>query len=144
MVESSGRVPLHSGEGWWTGVTDPLRQFTSKVADFFSPSAEAAGSEQYYEISIELPGVAEKDIDISVDHNTLSVVGEKKVERKEEGKTYFFTERSYGRFQRSFRLPSDADQDKIKATYKDGVLNLLVAKTQPGKDGARKVAINPG
>lgn len=140
MVESSGRTPTHYGDNWWGGFFDPLRQMASKVADFFAPSAEAAGDENTYEISIELPGVAEKDISVSIEHGTLMVSGEKHVQRTEEGKTYFFSERSYGRFQRSFRLPTDADQDKIDATYKDGVLCIKIAKKSAGAE-ARKIDI---
>lgn len=137
MVETSGRTPTHYGDNWWAGFFDPLRGIASRVADFFAPSAEAAGSESAYEINIELPGVAEADIHIEVDHGTLMVSGEKAFERTEEGKTYFFSERSYGRFQRSFRLPTDADQDKIDATYKDGVLGVRIAKKKAGAEARR-------
>jgi len=143
MVETSGRTPVHYGDSWWGNFADPLRHVASKVAEFFAPSAEATGNKDAYEISIELPGVAESDIEISVDHGTLLVAGEKHFERKEEGKSYFFSERSYGKFQRSFRLPADADQNKIDATYKDGVLHILVAKTHASetlkKIGIRKL-----
>lgn len=143
MVESSGRTPLHYGDNWWSGFFDPLRQVAAKVADFFSPSAEAAGDKDAYEITLELPGVAHKDIDITVDHGTLLVSGEKQFERTEEGKTYFFSERSYGRFQRSFRLPADADQEKVDAACKDGVLTIRIAKKAAGS-GSRTIEIRQG
>ncbi len=144
MVETSGRAPSHFGDIWSSGVLDPLRTLSSKVADFFSPAAEASGADEYYEVDVELPGVAESDIDISVDHNVMMITGEKRHERMEEGRTFFFSERSYGRFQRSFRLPGDTDQEKIHATHKDGVLTIRVAKTRPGKPGGRKIEIHKG
>ena len=140
MVETSGRTPAHFGDTGWSGFLDPLRHVASKVADFFSPSAEAAASKNDYEINIELPGVPESGINVSVDHGMLLVTGEKHFERKEEGKTYFFSERSYGKFQRSFRLPEDADQDKVDATYKDGVLCLRIAKKQV-TDNMKKIEV---
>ena len=142
MVETSGRAPSQFGDIWASGVLDPLRTLTSKVADFFAPAAEASGATEHYEVDVELPGVAESDINIAVDHNVLMITGEKKHERKEEGRTFFFSERSYGRFQRSFRLPGDADQDKIDATHKDGVLTIRIAKTRPSKPGGRKIEIH--
>lgn len=140
MVEQSGRTPTHYGDNWWAGFVDPLRSLASKVADFFAPSAEAAGDKDAYDINIELPGVAEKDIHVTVDHGTLMVSGEKAFVRTEEAKTYFFSERSYGRFQRSFRLPADADAETVDATYKDGVLTVRIAKKKTA-DGARKIEI---
>ncbi len=140
MVETSGRAPIQFGDTGWTGFFDPLRQMASRVADFFSPSAEAAASKDVYEINIELPGVPESGINVSMDHGTLLVTGEKHFEKKEEGKTYFFSERSYGKFQRSFRLPEDADQDKADATYKDGVLCLRIAKKK-ATDSTKKIEV---
>lgn len=140
MLEQSTHTPTHHGENWWSAATDPLRTLASRVADFFAPTAEAAGVEHAYEISVELPGVAEKDIQVSIDHDVLMVSGEKHFEKKEEGKTYFFSERSYGRFQRSFRLPKDADQDKVDASYKDGLLVIQIARMKAG-DKARPIKI---
>ena len=142
MVETSGRAPSQFGDIWSSGFFDPLRTLTSKVADFFAPAAESSSVGEYYEVDVELPGVAESDINISVDHNVLMITGEKKHERKEEGRTFFFSEFNYGRFQRSFRLPGDADQDKIDATHKDGVLTIRIAKTRPSKPGGRKIEIH--
>lgn len=143
MVETSGRTPTHYGDNWWAGFFDPLRHLAARVADYFAPSSEAAADKDAYEITVELPGVAEKDIDITIDQGSLLVSGEKHFERTTEGKTYFFSERSYGRFQRSFRLPSDADQSKIDASYRDGVLTIKIAKKEPGSS-ARTIQIRKG
>lgn len=140
MVESRGRTPLNVGDAWWGNIADPFRQLAAKVADFFAPAAEASRTDEHYDIRLELPGVAESDIAVHVEHNMLTVSGEKKFERKEEGEDFFFSEFSYGKFQRAFRLPDDADQDSIKATYRDGLLIIQVGKRQPGKAG-KKISI---
>ena len=142
MVESQGE--LSPAETWWRGALDPMRGAAQRVADFFSPSSEASGDEQYYEIDVELPGVAEADIELTVEDHTLTVTGEKKVVREEKGRTYYFSERAYGRFRRSFRLPTDADLDKIHATHKDGVLSIKVARRGAEQARGRKIQITSG
>ncbi|WP_347313643.1 Hsp20/alpha crystallin family protein [Defluviimonas sp. SAOS-178_SWC] len=92
-------------------------------------------------MAIELPGVEEKDIDVTVDEGMVTVRGEKKEEREEKGDTWYFSERQYGSFSRSFRLPADADQSKISADLKDGVLTLTVARAAPEVAKSRKVPI---
>lgn len=144
MVETSSHFPTHRGDNWWAGLVDPLKQFSARVADYFAPDSEAAGAEKYYEIHVELPGVEQEDIEISVHDDTLMVRGEKKFERTEEGKTYFFSERTYGRFQRSFRLPADADDEKISASHRNGVLTIKIAKADKKAPGGRKISISQG
>ncbi|MFY0610875.1 MAG: Hsp20/alpha crystallin family protein [Hyphomicrobiaceae bacterium] len=123
---------------------EPLRGFGQKVADWFAPRAEASAVANHYEIKVELPGVAAEDIDVSVNDNSLTVRGEKQFKREETGRDFFFSEREYGAFQRTFRLPPDAAADKIDAEYKDGVLNLKVAKKEPAGTSARKIDIRQG
>lgn len=137
MVENTGRTPLHFGDSWWGTVADPLRQVAAKVADFFAPAVEASHTQDNYEICIELPGVAEDNIDIKIEHDMLTVSGEKRFTRREEGRDFFFTEFSYGKFQRSFRLPEDVDEDRVKASYTDGVLSVSIPKKDPGKVGKK-------
>ena len=81
------------------------------------------------------------DIDVAVHDGSLVVRGEKHSERKESGKTYFFSEREFGYFQRTFRLPPDADHQHIDAAYGDGVLNIKIAKRGPEKDGQKRIEI---
>lgn len=127
--------------GWWPGLYDPLRNLGQRVADWFAPRSEASAMEDFYEINVELPGVKTDDVDVSVHDNNLMVRGEKKSERQESGRTYFFSELEYGSFQRSFRLPADADSDKIDASFKDGVLNLRVAKMDTAKPAGKKISV---
>jgi len=127
--------------GWWPNFYEPLRNIGQRVADWIAPRSDASAVDDYYEISVELPGVKSKDVDVSVHENTLLVRGEKKVEREQKGRTYFFAEREYGAFQRSFRLPPDADGGNIEATFSDGVLNLKVAKRKAAKTEGRKIEV---
>lgn len=144
MVENLGRHDTSGLNTLWNNMLNPVRGVAAKVGEFFSPPAEAAGNEQYYEIAVELPGVAEKDIDIKVSDNVLIVKGERRFDREEQGKTYYFSEHSYGRFQRTFRLPGDVDADKISATYTDGVLTVRLAKKSSGEANARTIEISTG
>ena len=126
---------------WWPNLYEPLRTFGQKVADWFAPRSDASAMEQYYEINVELPGVKPENVDVTVHDDNLIVRGEKQSERKEEGRTYFFSEREYGAFQRTFRLPPDADNDKIDATYADGVLCLKIAKRSPSEPAGKTIKI---
>ncbi len=138
MVEKSHTAGLNT---WWPSLVDPLRQVGERIADFFAPTADASATDQSYEIDIELPGVPSENIDVSVHDRTLTVRGEKHSERTEEGRTFFFAERSYGAFQRSFRLPEDADTEKIVAENKDGVLKLRIAKIAAAEEKARRIDV---
>ena len=138
MVEKS-----HTA-GWWPDLPASVRTIGSKIADWFAPPSEAASSQGAYEITMEIPGVAEKDVEITVTGDVVEIKGQKssKVERKD--KSYFFSERTYGAFQRSFRLPADAVADRIEAELKDGVLTVTIPRKGPGDSGAKKIAVNRG
>ena len=138
MVEKS-----HTA-GLWPSLYEPFRNFGSRVADWLAPAADASANENAYHITMELPGVEEKDIDITVNSGVVSVKGEKTVEREETGETWFFSERQYGAFSRSFRLPEDADGGRVEAHLKDGVLRITVPKKAPEEPEATKVQIRRG
>jgi len=127
--------------GLWPNLYEPLRTFGQKVADWFAPRSDASAMEEYYEINVELPGVKPEDVDVAIHDNSLVVRGEKRFEREEKGRTYFFSEREYGAFQRTFRLPADADADKIDATYSDGILCLKVAKRSASATSGKTINI---
>jgi HSP20 family protein len=127
--------------GFWPNLYEPLRNIGQRVADWFAPRSEASAMQDYYEINVELPGVKPDDVEVSVHENSLMVRGERKFERREEGRTFFFSEIEYGSFQRTFRLPADADSDKIDAAFTDGVLNLRIAKASPSKPAGKKISV---
>ena len=128
--------------GFWPSLYDPLRSFGHRVSEFLTPASEASLAEDAYRIAIELPGVAEKDVELTVHDGLVQVKGEKSSEREEKGDTWFFSERQYGAFQRSFRLPPDADEAKVAADMKDGVLTITVPKSAPRAQNATRVKIN--
>lgn len=134
-------VQYRENARWWPSIYEPLRQLGAKVAEWFAPASEAARTKDSYIIRIELPGVSEDDVDITVKDGVLTVKGEKKVERTEEGADFFFSERQYGVFQRSFTLPEDADASKIEAELKDGILTIVIAKTKPAEEEATRIKI---
>jgi HSP20 family protein len=136
MIEKS-----HSG-GMWPQVFDPLRNFGTRVADWLAPASEASEGNGTYTIAVELPGVEETEIDITVDKGVVTVKGEKKTCREESGETWYFSERQFGAFSRSFRLPADADETGVDAKLKDGVLTVVVPKLKEIPSGTKKVAIN--
>lgn len=136
MVETS-----HTA-GWLPNIYDPLRNIGHKVADWFAPRSDASAWDEGYEINVELPGVKADDVDVTLDGNNLTVRGEKHSEREESGRSYFFSEREYGAFQRTFRLPPEADKDNILADYSDGILNLKIAKKKSSKPAEKKITIN--
>jgi HSP20 family protein len=92
-------------------------------------------------VKAELPGIKKEDVDVSVTDNVISISGEKKKEEKVERKNYYREERSYGSFTRSFRLPMEVQTDKAKASFKEGVLEIRIPKTEEAKKREKKVSI---
>lgn len=129
---------------FWPQVFEPLRQMGSRLAEFATPASEASSDDNAYHIALELPGVSEEDIDISVNGGVMIVKGEKKTEREERTDTWYFSERRYGAFSRSFRLPDDADSESITATLKDGVLTVTLPRKAAKQADSQKVQINRG
>ena len=96
----------------------------------FSPSVDIEEKEKEFRIITELPGLNKEEIKINIKDNLLSISGEKKKGKKIEDENYHRTERIFGSFQRTFRLPEYADKDNIAAEYKDGVLIVSIPKVK--------------
>lgn len=94
------------------------------------------------EVSAELPGLDEKDVEVVLENDVLTVKGEKKAESEKKEKDYYLAERSYGAFRRSFRLPDTVDEDKISADFDKGVLKLVLPKVAEAKRKAKKIPIS--
>ena len=135
MVEKS-----HTA-GWFPNLYEPFRSIGQRVADWFAPRSDASAMEDYYEINVELPGVKSEDVHVSLHDNALTIRGEKHYEREETGRTYFFSEREFGSFERTFRLPGDADGEKIEASFSDGVLCVKIAKRSAAKPEGKKIEV---
>ncbi|MEX0316765.1 MAG: Hsp20/alpha crystallin family protein [Ruegeria sp.] len=137
MVEKSDHA------GLWPSLYDPFRHFGAKLADWLNPATEASGNDDAYDISMELPGVSDEDIELIVEDGVVTIRGEKKTHEEKKGDTWYFSERQYGAFRRSFRLPEDADGAKASAAMKDGVLHVTVPKKALEKrDTSRRIEIS--
>jgi len=117
-------------------LVSPLEDFLAPPTSFFegwTPNVELYEDKDKFTIRAEIPGMKKEDIDVSMSGNTVTVSGEKKQEEEhKEGDTYR-SERFFGRFQRSFTLGQPVNADKIEASYKDGVLTLIVPKAEEAK-----------
>jgi HSP20 family protein len=105
------------------------------------PPVEIVEKDNGYQVTAELPGLGEKDVDVSLTEDLLTIKGEKKDEIAEEKKGYHMSERRYGTFQRSFRLPSGVDRDKIEAHFDKGVLTIILPKTAEAQKKERKIQV---
>jgi HSP20 family protein len=94
-----------------------------------------------YKIAAEMPGVEEKDIDVSINEDMLVLKGEKRQEKEEKGKNTYVSERSYGSFQRAFALPEGVDRGKIAADFSKGVLTVTLPKTPESQKQQKKIEI---
>ena len=110
------------------------------------PAMEIVEGEKELKLSAELPGLEEKNIDVTVDEGVLTIRGEKLEEKKEEkeDKKFYLYERSYGTFERSFALPTTIDAAKIEAKFEKGVLTVTMPKVAEAKPKALKVAVKTG
>jgi len=130
-----------SARDMWAQFYRPVQRFGERVVEFFSPNSEAATTPHNYEVTLELPGVSDEDISVEVGDGSLTVTDEKRSTHEEKDKDFYFSERLYGKFRRTFRLPDDADADKISATHKDGVLTIKIAKAPAKEVKSKKIDI---
>jgi HSP20 family protein len=107
----------------------------------FLPAVDVYEDEHSYKLSFEIPGVNEKDIDIRLENNTLTVRGERKFEKEMKEENFHRVERRYGSFARSFTLPNTIDADKVSADYREGVLTVVLAKKAEAKPKQIKVGL---
>ena len=121
------------------GMGNPL--LANMANGVLKPTLDLSASENEYTVTVEVPGVDEKDLKIEVDKNTMIIRGEKKQEKEEKQKSYYRQERFYGSFRRILSLPEDADQDGIKAVFKQGVLNITLPRKALPKPDVRQIAI---
>ena len=111
-----------------------------------APTVDISESDGEFTVTAELPGVAEADMQLSLDDNILTIKGEKKQEETKEDKEkrYRLVERSYGSFQRSIPLPFAADPDKVQASFKDGVLKVTIPKPPEAEAKSTRIPIGKG
>ena len=117
---------------------EPSRVFGAS----FSPAIDILEKDNEILITAEIPGIDQKDLEVDLTGGVLTIKGEKKEEREEKGENFHRVERSFGRFSRSFALPSEVQEDKVEAKYKDGILSLILPKTESSK--AKKIPVKAG
>jgi HSP20 family protein len=115
----------------WESIT--REHYSSTFESDWVPSLDLSDRGDSLVAELEVPGMDPKDIDISVTGDVLNISGEKKREREEKEHNYHLVERSYGKFSRSVRLPSTVNPDRVKASYKDGILSITLDKTEQAK-----------
>jgi HSP20 family protein len=108
---------------------------------FSAPAIDMSEDDKAYKISAELPGLDAKDVDLSISGGTLILKGEKRQEKEEKEKNYYFSERAYGSFQRAFELPSSVDREKIAADFSKGVLTITLPKTPDAQKQQKKIDV---
>jgi HSP20 family protein len=130
-------------DNFFRGVSiSPFRQMDEGwMGGLMMPKVDIAEESKHYTITLEVPGVEENDIDVSIADGTLTVRGEKRHEHVDQNKQFHRVERSYGSFQRVLSLPHDANEETIEAKFKNGILTLTVPKHPGAKPAGRKIAI---
>jgi HSP20 family protein len=106
------------------------------------PAVDIAETDKEILVTAELPGLDEKDLDVSLRGNHLYIRGEKKAEKEEKGEHYYHKESSYGAFHRAIHLPVEVEEDKIEATYKKGVLKITLPKSAEALKTRKKISIH--
>jgi HSP20 family protein len=113
---------------------------TMIVADW-TPTVDISETDGEYQIKAEIPDVKKEDVKVTLEDGVLTIQGQRKQEKEEKGKKYHRVERSYGSFVRSFSLPDVIDEEKVKAEFKDGVLDLHLPKSEKAKPKAIEVKV---
>lgn len=108
----------------------------------WSPQVDIEETDKEFLIKVEIPEVRKEDVKITVDNGILSISGERKQEKEEKGKKYHRIERCYGSFNRSFTLPENVDESRTKASFKDGMLNIEIPKSEAAKPKSIEVKVD--
>ncbi|AFM26071.1 Hsp20/alpha crystallin family protein [Desulfomonile tiedjei] len=112
--------------------------------DWLKPTLDVGATDKEYTISVELPGVDQKDVHLELVSDTLQIKGEKKQDKEERDRDFYRIERSYGSFQRVLSLPEDADRDHISAVFKNGVMKITLPRKALPQIGTKQIEIKTG
>ena len=132
LQDRMNRLFDDAGRGW--RADEPAATTT------WSPAVDIFETEGEIVVKAELPGMERKDITLHLENNVLSLRGERKFEKETKDENYHRIERSYGAFSRSFAIPATVDEEKIRAEYKDGVLNIVLPKKEQARPKQIKIA----
>jgi HSP20 family protein len=129
-----GMNPSH-----WFDMT-PFAKFKSDIG-VVVPAIDVVDDGTSYRVTAELPGISEKNVEVTKDGDFLTIKGEKKEEREQKEKGYYMSERSFGSFERSLRLPNGIDDTKIAAKFENGILTVTLPKTAETVSKPKKIDI---
>jgi HSP20 family protein len=111
----------------------------------FSPRVIVTERDKEFEVTAELPGLAENDIDITLAPDAITLKGEKKQETEDKGDNFYRIERSYGRFSRTIPIPTGSiDRENVEAEFKNGVLTIILPKLEEAQQISRRITVNAG
>ncbi len=119
---------------------DPFRRFGERIRHY-SPTLDVSETDKNVVVNVELPGMDEKDIELSLTDNHLMIRGEKREEKEEKRKGYYRTERSFGEFSRVIPVPTGVDTNKVSAVFKKGLLSITLPKTEEAHGTVKKILI---
>jgi len=125
-------------------VQSPMISPSASGVALGAPAVDIVEKEDAFQITAELPGMDEKSIEVKCSGDVLTIRGEKKDEKEENKEGYYLSERRFGSFQRSFRIPENVDAEKIGATFKNGILTLSLPKTKESQQNEKKISIKAG
>ena len=154
------RVPARREEENGDSLSDVRREMNRLFDDFFrgadlmtpfeqgrtfTPSINVTESDEAIEVTAELPGMDEDDIDLTLSRQGLTIRGEKREEKEDEGKNYYARERSYGYFRRTIPLTIDAiDQERVAATFEKGILTITLPKQEKAQAATKRIEVKSG
>jgi HSP20 family protein len=127
-------------DSFWGGTEHRLPQPAAMSFQF--PSVDVHETDKGYRVTAELPGLSEDDVEIHLRDNNLVISGEKRAEHEEKEEGRFYSERSFGRFQRVIPFPAEIDANKVEASFQKGVLTVDLPKNAKAQEKARRIAIN--
>ena len=111
------------------------------VGSFFTPRSDIIETKDEYKISMDMPGVEEKDVEVSLDNGILKIIGKKEHEKETKDAKVHRIERSYGSFRKTIQLPDNVLKDKVEAHFKNGVLKVIIPKTEESKQEVKKIKV---
>lgn len=118
----------------------PFEEFGTQWSGYH-PKVDVADDGGEIRITAELPGLDEKDVEVLLQNDVLTLKGEKKAEKEDKGKNFYRVERTYGSFERSISLPCEVDRKKVEASFKKGVLTVRMPKTEAAKDEVKRIPV---
>ena len=115
--------------------------YTPSISESWIPAVDINEDNDSFILTADIPGLNKSDIDISVENNTLKLSGAREHKKTEEGTEYHYQERNHGKFYRSFKLPLTVDEENISAAFKNGILTVILPKTEEAQPKLRSIKV---